>query len=216
MNSKYIKILVSSILAGISIGLGGTIFLSIDDKIIGSLLFSIGLFVVCTFNLDLFTGKICFCIDRNNKYTPVNYILIWLGNILGTKILSELLLIARISDNLIEKSTGLYNIKINDSYISLFFLGVLCNIFIFIAVYGYKNNNHQLGKYLSIIFGVMGFILCGSEHCIADAFYIFMSNQNFIDILPRLVIISVGNMVGGIASNYVLSIIQNNKRGEQS
>ena len=46
---KYnIEILIKSILAGIMIGIGGTIYLSLDNKIVGSILFAIGLF-----NFDL-------------------------------------------------------------------------------------------------------------------------------------------------------------------
>ena len=44
---KYnIEILIKSILAGIMIGIGGTIYLSLDNKIVGSILFAIGLFII--------------------------------------------------------------------------------------------------------------------------------------------------------------------------
>ena len=50
-------------LAGVSIFLGALVYLSIDNKVIGSVLFSVGLFVVCTMRLNLFTGKVCYCLD---------------------------------------------------------------------------------------------------------------------------------------------------------
>ena len=40
---KYLRTLLLSIMAGIAIGIGGTVFLSLDNKIIGSLLFTCGL-----------------------------------------------------------------------------------------------------------------------------------------------------------------------------
>ena len=85
---------------------------------------------------------------------------------------------------------------------SLFFLGVLCNIFIFIGVDEYKNNEHICGKYLAIILAVMGFILIGSEHCVADMFYYNMAGSYSFDIFLRLLVITIGNAVGGIAANY--------------
>ena len=57
---KYLKTFVLAVLAGISIGLGGLVFLSVDDRVIGAALFTIGLFTVCTFGLNLYTGKVCY------------------------------------------------------------------------------------------------------------------------------------------------------------
>ena len=53
---EYWKVYLSGILAGFSIGLGCIVYLSIDDKIIGSALFTIGLFTICTMGLNLYTG----------------------------------------------------------------------------------------------------------------------------------------------------------------
>ena len=56
---------LKGILAGLSIGLGGFLYILMVHyvegelgKVLGSLLFAIGLFLVCTFKLSLYTGKI--------------------------------------------------------------------------------------------------------------------------------------------------------------
>ena len=54
------KTLLQGILAGISISLGGTVFLMSADKTVGALLFAVGLFCVCAFGFSLFTG-FCRC-----------------------------------------------------------------------------------------------------------------------------------------------------------
>ncbi|MBR4807377.1 MAG: formate/nitrite transporter family protein, partial [Lachnospiraceae bacterium] len=51
---------ISANFAGICISTGAAILLSLDNKIVGSFLFAIGLFLVLTFSLNLFTGKICY------------------------------------------------------------------------------------------------------------------------------------------------------------
>lgn len=191
---KVVNILILSILGGMSIGLGGTIFLSLDDKVIGSALFSVGLFVILTFNFNLYTGKICFI----TKDTISNIPIIWIGNYIGTLILSTVIYFTRIYSNINTKAISLWEVKQNDSMISLFLLGLLCNIFIYISVYGYKNNPHEIGKYISILLGVMGFILCGTEHCVADMFYMNISGLITIDSIIRLIVITLGNTVGGI------------------
>jgi formate/nitrite transporter FocA (FNT family) len=43
-----LKDLILAIMAGIFIGLAGSIYLKVDDKILGAFLFSLGLFAVCT------------------------------------------------------------------------------------------------------------------------------------------------------------------------
>ena len=55
---KHLATFVYAILAGICIGLGGTVFLRVKDlfvgaNIVGALLFSIGLFAICTRGYNL-------------------------------------------------------------------------------------------------------------------------------------------------------------------
>ena len=76
-------IFLSAVLAGASIALGGTVFLSVENTVIGSLFFTIGLFVVCTRGLHLFTGKVCYLFDNDASYAKALPV-IWLGNLVGT------------------------------------------------------------------------------------------------------------------------------------
>ena len=65
---KRLKTFVYGILAGISIAIGGTAFLSVESKPLGSLLFTVGLFTICTFGFSLFTGKVCYVFERDRDY----------------------------------------------------------------------------------------------------------------------------------------------------
>jgi formate/nitrite transporter FocA (FNT family) len=202
---NYKKTILTSILAGFSIGLGGFIFLSVDNKIVGSALFSIGLFLVLTMGFSLFTGKVCYLLEGKIKNNLINIVLIWCGNFIGSFILSFIIRNTRQGAGIIEKANLLCQTKNQDSFISLFLLGIICNIFIFIGVDEYKKNEHILGKYLAIILCVMGFILVGSEHCVADMFYYNMAGVYSLDIFVRLLVITAGNAVGGILSNHFVS-----------
>ena len=77
-------------------------------------------------------------------------------------------------------------------------LGILCNIFIYVGVDGFRNNPHEVGKYLSLFFGVMVFILCGFEHCVADMFYFWVSGSWSGRAVICLLVITLGNAVGGV------------------
>lgn len=193
---KRFKTFVSAILAGACIGFGGVAFLSLDNKVLGSLFFTCGLFCVCTFGLNLFTGKVCY-VFQNDKDYAWNIPVIWLGNLVGTGLVALCVRASRIA-SLAEKAATMCETKLNDSYLSLFILGILCNIFIYIGVEGYKNNPHEVGKYLAMLFGVMVFIICGYEHCVADMFYFSVAGVWSLNAVVRLLVITAGNIAGGV------------------
>jgi formate/nitrite transporter FocA (FNT family) len=193
---NYVKTFVSAILAGACIAFGGVAFLSLDNKVLGALFFTVGLFIVCTFGLNLFTGKVCYVFRRDKAYA-LGIPVIWLGNLLGTGLVALLVNLTRIA-SIAERAAALCQVKLQDGLPSLFILGVLCNIFIYIGVEGFNNNPHEIGKYLALFFGVMVFILCGFEHCVADMFYFSVAGLWSGDAVFRLLIITLGNAVGGV------------------
>ena len=193
---KALKVFLSGILAGVSIGLGGVAFLSLDNKVIGAAIFTVGLFTVCTMGFNLYTGKICYVFDNDAAYAK-SLPLMWLGNLCGAGLTAFFVAMTR-NAGISEKAAALCRTKLDDSLVSLFFLGLLCDIFIYIAVEGYKNNPHEVGKYLSLFFGVMGFILCGTEHCVADMFYFWMAGAWSAQAVLRILVITLGNSVGGV------------------
>ena len=191
------KVFLSAVLAGMSIGFGGMVFLSADNKVIGAALFTIGLFVVCTFGFHLFTGKVCYTFENDARF-QLDLPLIWLGNLVGTGVVAGIGHLTRNTPALSEKAAALCQIKLDDSLLSLFLLGVFCNIFIYIAVEGYLRNPHQVGKYLSLLFGVMVFILAGTEHCVADMFYFWMAGAWSGRAALCVLVITLGNFCGGL------------------
>ena len=204
---KYTGIFLYAILAGICIGLGGTVFLRLKDaftggNVVGAVLFTIGLFTICTRGYNLFTGKACYIFDNGPDYL-LTLLVIWIGNLIGCILLA-----------LVERATGICGEsginavahgmvegKMAAPLLSLFFLGVICNVLIFIAVNGYAKCPHELGKYLSLFFGVSVFILAGTEHSVADMYYWSVSGVLFDQpgmSLLRILVISLGNVAGGV------------------
>jgi len=195
----YLKTLVSAVMAGFTIGFGGIVFLQCESKVVGALFFTIGLFVICTQGLNLYTGKVCYFL-QNDKQFKINIPVIWIGNLIGTFLSGLLVHMTRISTAVSEKASTLCAAKAGDDMLSLFVLGIFCNMLIYVAVDGYKNNPHEVGKYLALFFGVVVFILSGFEHSVADMFYISCADAWNSDMLIRVVVISIGNAVGGITA----------------
>lgn len=198
--SENIKLLLSSIIAGICIGLGGTCFLSIDNKIIGSFMFSLGLLTICTNQFSLFTGKVCYARTLNDF---VNLIWIWLGNLVGCTLVEFTLHF--IKPQIIQKATEMCNAKLSEGLLVIP-LGIMCNILIFFAVDGFKTIDNNVAKTALLAMCVMAFILCGFEHCIANMFYLFVSNTEVV--FPYLLLNTLGNAIGGLGIGYVCELIR--------
>ena len=190
-------ILISGFLAGVSISLGGTVYLLCDSKIVGAVLFSVGLFTICAFGFHLFTGKVCYVFDSDRSYA-LSLPLIWMGNLLGALVSGVLLLETRLAPALNEKAAAVCAVKLSQGYLSAFLLAVFCNLLIYIAVEGYRSIPHEAGKYLAIFFGVMVFVLCGFEHCVANMFYFTVGRAWSGQAVLYLLIMTAGNAVGGV------------------
>ena len=191
------SIFLSAILAGVCIALGGGAFLSLESKIAGAIAFTIGLFVICSYGFHLFTGKICYVLDNDGRFVAMLPV-IWVGNLVGTWCVAFLEHQTRIGAALTERAAGMCAVKLSDSLLSVFILAIFCNILIYIAVEGFSRHPHQIGKYLSLFFGVTIFILCGFEHCVANMYYISAANAWSVQALVFILVNTLGNAVGGL------------------
>ena len=189
------KILFKSFLAGIMIAIGGTVFLSIENKVIGASLFSIGLLGVLIYNLNLYTGKIGYLITNFNLKYIKELIITLIGNFIGACSVGFILRYTRIYDKIYEKSLILANTKLNDNILSIFILSIFCGILMYYAVNGFKKQT-DFGKYLVVYLGVAVFILCGFEHCIANMYYFSVADIWSLKTLGYTGIMVLGNSIG--------------------
>ncbi|MBS5805607.1 MAG: formate/nitrite transporter family protein [Firmicutes bacterium] len=177
------------------IAIGGTVFLSIENKVIGASLFSIGLFGVLIYNLNLYTGKIGYLITNFNLKYIKELIITLIGNFIGACSVGFILRYTRIYDNIYEKSLILANTKLNDNILSIFILSIFCGLLMYFAVNGFKKQT-DFGKYLVVYLGVAVFILCGFEHCIANMYYFSVADIWSLKTLGYTGIMVLGNSIG--------------------
>ena len=221
---KWLKELFYGILAGFCIGLGGTFLLSSKEAygiVVAALFFTIGLFTICERGYNLFTGKVCYVFDNKPKYL-IFLLVIWVGNLLGCMLIAGIERLTVIGDKVQVVAAAMVDGKMNAydgnfarALLSLFLLGILCDVFIFIAVNGYAKSKYQMGKYLSLIFGVTCFIVCGTEHSIADMYYWCVSGRLYSDFgksILCLLVITLGNSVGGFFFPVIEKFIGNYKK----
>lgn len=177
------------------IAIGGTVFLSIENKVIGASLFSIGLFGVLIYNLNLYTGKIGYLITNFNLKYIKELIITLIGNFIGACSVGFILRYTRIYDNIYKKSLILANTKLNDNILSIFILSIFCGLLMYYAVNGFKKQT-DFGKYLVVYLGVAVFILCGFEHCIANMYYFSVADIWSLKTLGYTGIMVLGNSIG--------------------
>lgn len=187
-----LRTLALAILAGIAIGIGGVLYLSVENKVVGALMFTVGLYAICIHALNLYTGKVGYLVNR-----PVSYLLdlffIWVGNLGGTYLAAFAVRQSRIR-GVSETAKVMCKVKMGDRFSSLFLLAVFCGLLMFIAVDGYKSVKNPVILFM----GVGAFILCGFEHCIADMFYFSVAGMWSVNAFLRIIIITLGNSLGGI------------------
>ncbi len=190
--NRYLHAFVLAVLAGIAIGIGGTVYLSMDNKTAGALMFTVGLYTICIHGLNLYTGKVGYAPNQPAAYL-LDLLVIWAGNLAGTGLAALGVRQTRIS-GIADKAAALCEVKLQDSMASLFLLAVFCGFLMFIAVDGYK----QSGSPVILFLGVGAFILCGFEHCIADMFYFSVAGMWPGRAVAAVLVITLGNSVGGI------------------
>lgn len=196
---RIISVFLLAVLAGFAIATGGTAYLVLaaSNKLAGTVAFTVGLFMVVTMGLNLYTGKVCYAPFNKPSYLG-DVAVTWLGNFAGTFLTAQLLSFTRYGETLRIAAASICGIKLSDNLLSIFILSFFCNILIYIGVDGYRNIEHAAGKYLALFFGVCIFIICGFEHCVANMFYFSMASVWSGKAFIYLLVMTAGNAVGGI------------------
>lgn len=193
--------LLKGIWAGIMIAFGGAVFLACDNKIAGAFLFSIGLMSVIIFGFNLYTGKVCIWTYYKK---PLSLLTILIYNLLGAAGMGLLLS----GHSAMAKSARLLvEAKLTKPWGVVYIDALLCGVFIGIAVLASKLLKDNSATYLMVVLAVMGFLLSGSEHIVADVFYFATTKICNMKVLLFCVLTALGNTVGGAAFGLSYSAI---------
>ena len=194
---ERVRLFFSAILAGMLIGLGGTVFLSQSNPVVGSFLFAIGLFTIVVFQLHLFTGKVGYTPFQKPVYL-IELAITWLGNLVGTGITACMVRNSRIYEGMAERVAGIAEVKLADNFLSLFLLAIFCGMLMFIAVDCFRNVQGSTLRFIGVFIPVMVFILSGFEHVIANMFYFSLAGAWSAHCLAAIIVMTLGNAVGGM------------------
>lgn len=186
------KAICNSIAAGIFIGIGGSVFLAIENKIAGAVFFTVALLCICQLDLLLYTGKIGFLAFDHSQPEIITTAVCLAGNCIGTGLAGTAIRYCR--PQVIARAVTMMEDKLAVSFGRTFFTALFCGILMYAAVRIYRERQSLSG----ILFCVPVFILAGFEHSIADMFYAWTALVGGGRTELFLAVVVLGNTVGGL------------------
>lgn len=217
---SLLQMAVLGILSGIYIGFGAHAFLLatsgqgsgleiVVGKLIGAMLFPIGLMLVILCGAELFTGNnlLTLALFRKRLSLPAllrSWGVVFLANLAGSVLLALVLAKSGLySGGAAERAVALALAKTRAPFAALILRGILCNMLVVLACWMQAGAKDLAGKILGIWFPIMLFVFAGFEHSVANMTYIplgmflgadiTVSSFLFGNLLP----VTLGNLLGG-------------------
>ncbi len=193
--------IASGVCAGILISIGGSVFLSCENKVIGAVLFTVALLCICFKGYSLFTGKVGYLPEKADKEAFSVLLLGLLGNAIGTIACGYLLRFAIPSIGAAAETLCAGKLETQALW-QTFVRGVFCGVLMYLAVSIFRDKKTPLG----IIFCIPVFILSGFEHSIADLYYFAASGIVSLQAFLFLWVVIAGNSVGGVLLGLLMKL----------
>lgn len=196
------KIFVNGIMAGVFIGIAGTVYLAVPIPIVGAFLFGFGLLTILCNNFKLFTGAVGYLASQGRN-TPAylwTLLLIWGGNLAGCFAVGTLVRHTRGAalSGIVAKAQTICAAKTADSAGSLLILAFFCGILMYLAVDTFRRELPPVIRLINVFLCVMVFILSGFEHCIANMYYFSVADIWNVNNLGLILLMTLGNALGGM------------------
>ena len=216
------KYLVSSMLAGLFVGLGIILIFTIgglltpaqvpSTKIIMGVSFGIALSLVIMAGSELFTGNnfVMTVSTLERKTSWLETLKIWLysyvGNFVGSFLVAAIFVMTGLATGSVaEFINSVASVKMNAPFMELFMRGILCNILVCLAVWCSMKMKEETAKLIMIFWCLFAFITSGFEHSVANMTLLSISllvphpeTVSLAGLAANLIPVSLGNMVGGI------------------
>lgn len=187
-----LKSLLSGISAGLLISLGGAVFLSCDDKVVGAIFFSLALLCICMKKYVLYTGRIGYLFRDKSKDYFITLVFGLIGNVIGTAVTGIAVRVAL--PKLIEKANAVCDAKLTQSFAETFIRALLCGVLVYLSVSLFSEKNGAI----ALVLCIPAFILSGYEHCVADMFYFAVNGLPTLRAVGFIAVAVLGNSVGAL------------------
>jgi formate transporter len=230
-NFPFLTSFMLAVVAGGGIGFGAVYYSIVASdptfsfatvRVVGGLVFTLGLSLVLVGGAELFTGNnlivMAWASGKVSTGTMLrNWAIVWFGNLFGALGLVILVFFShhldmndgRIGLSVLNTAAG----KIRPDFVTLFVKGILCNVLVCAAVWLAYAGRSVTDKVVALILPISAFIAAGFEHCVANMYFLPLAwllvqtgqaPSNFeaslitiSGIVHNLVPVTLGNIVGG-------------------
>ena len=235
-NGNIWSISLLGILAGFFIGLGAMFATLVTTdiqigfgltKLVGGIVFSLGLILVVVAGAELFTGNALMVGSRASGKIRLSQLFKNWGIVYFTNLIGSLLLVLVVFYSQFWALDGfkvgvnalsVANAKVNLAFWPAFARGILCNTLVCLAVWLCFSARSTVDKIFAILFPITAFVACGFEHSIANMYFIPMgmamagqakvlevagltasqvAHLNLAGFIGNLIPVTLGNIVGG-------------------
>ena len=177
-------------------------------RLLGGLVFSLGLILVIIGGAELFTGNalmVMAAVDRKISARKLlrSWAVVYLGNLVGAAGIALAFGFSGILQGPLEDTAvSIVRNKASLDPIEAFVRGVLCNVLVCLAIWLSFAARTVAGKVLAIIWPISAFVLLGLEHSVANMFFFPQGWMAGSDVtvgmaLTNLVWVTLGNILGG-------------------
>lgn len=195
-------------------------------NLLSGIVFSLGFILVVLGGAELFTGNnLVVMAWASRRISPMallrHWLLVYFGNTVGAVSTAFLLFFSgqyRFGGGVIgEQALSIAATKVQYDFPQAFFLGILGNGLVCLAIWLTFGARSSTDKILAIIFPVTAFVTVGFENCIANLYFLpvakliqawdptFVANLTtqfepitLSAILGNIIPVTIGNLVGGI------------------
>ena len=203
--AQVISFCLMSFCSGLMIGIGGTAFLMALNlyatwgKLIGALLFSLGILCIVMFEMKLFTGLISDIPEmgvRNFWKLPVCF----LCNMLGVLFAAVIVKYSPVASMVVPQAQSMMQAKLDTDLWALkaFCSSILCGFLITLSIGAVKYAPRKgLSTTVGVMFPIVVFAFCGFDHSVANTLYMFFLGFTGKAVV-YLIMCVLGNIVGGV------------------
>jgi formate/nitrite transporter len=235
-NGNIWTISLLGIMAGFFIGLGAMFCTLVTTdiqigfgltKLVGGVVFSLGLILVVIAGAELFTGNALMVGSRASGKIKLaqlfrNWGIVYFTNLVGSLLLVLVVFYSQFwaldGFKVGVNALSIANAKVNLAFWPAFARGILCNTLVCLAVWLCLGARTTVDKIFAILFPITAFVACGFEHSIANMYFIPMgiamagqakvlevagvtanqvANLNVAGFIGNLVPVTLGNIAGG-------------------
>ena len=216
-NLPVLQMFVLAVLAGAFIGFGAVAYTAVmtgvdatfgPARLLGGVIFSLGLFLVIIGGAELFTGNALMVMAAVDRRITLGQLLrswgvVYAGNFTGAVLLALVFGLSGLFDGQMgETAAKIPQAKAALQPVEALARGALCNALVCLAVWLSFAARSAAGKILVILWPISAFVLLGLEHSVANMYFfpqgwLAGSEVTFNDAAANLVWVTLGNVIGG-------------------